>query len=127
MTDAGADGTVDTITLTYSETLTNVTDSVVTAKNKISGEAITVTSTTIPGSAATATVNLDTSDGDNYTGVIQLTYSNAQVNKIKDIAGSPNNAVSLTDYDATDDAIPAMISAVPITNLSTLKVTFSEI
>ena len=125
MADTGNNGTVDTITLTYSENLTEVTGAVVTAKNKTTGEAIDVTSTTIPGSAATLTVNLNASDPDNYTGVIQLTYANSQTNKIKDAADPANNAPSFADYDATDGVAPALMSAAP-SSASTVTAVFSE-
>jgi hypothetical protein len=125
MTDTGANGTVDTITLTYSENLTTTTGTVITAKNKTSSSTIDVTSTTIPGSAATLTVNLNASDPDNYTGVIQLTYDNTQTNKIKDAAAPANNAASFADYDVTDNVAPALMSAAP-SNGGTITAVFSE-
>jgi hypothetical protein len=105
-TSGNGAGKTSTMALKYSESVTGSSTTGSDYVVELSGTATAITVSTVGIATNTITLNLDTSDLDQTTGPLQVTYTGARV-----WDSSTNYAVAMTDQAITDGAAPIAMSA----------------
>lgn len=118
--DSDNDGKTNSYVITFSENLTDkgaaAANANFSARNYTTSGVITISTVAIGatagGGATKATLNLDDSDADNYTGVIDFSYNGAGGGAIiEDASAATNNYADQTNVALTDNVKPVLLSA----------------
>ncbi|MDD4412630.1 MAG: fibronectin type III domain-containing protein [Patescibacteria group bacterium] len=118
--DSDDDGKTNSYVITFSENLTDkgaaAANANFSARNYTTTGVITISTVAIGatagGGATKVTLNLDDSDADNYTGVIDFSYNSAGGGAIvEDASAATNDYANQTNVALTDNVKPVLLSA----------------